>query len=151
MKLVLEPLDFTIVGRADRVDCNSRGALRIVDYKTGAPPTESQQSKFDKQLLIEAAMAEQGGIEGLDPTGVAEAIFIGMGGSYKEVTAPLEKEPTDKVLAELKELISAYLEPVQGFSSRRMLHKDSDIGDYDHLARFGEWDRTAETCPEDLT
>ncbi|MBO9446086.1 double-strand break repair protein AddB [Ruegeria sp. R14_0] len=151
MKLVLSPLDFTIAGRADRIDRNSRGALRIVDYKTGAPPTESQQSKFDKQLLIEAMMAEQGGIEGFDPFPVAEAVFIGMGGSYKEVPAPLAKEPPDKVLAELKELISAYLEPDQGFSSRRMLHKDTYIGDYDHLARFGEWDRTDDTTPEDLT
>ena len=151
MKLVLSPLDFTIAGRADRIDRNSRGALRIVDYKTGVPPSESQQAKFDKQLLIEAAMAEQGGIEGIDPTAVAEAVFIGMGGTYKEVPAPLTKEPSDKVLAELKELISAYLEPDQGFSSRRMLHKDTDMGDYDHLARFGEWDRTDKTRPEDLT
>jgi RecB family exonuclease len=151
VKLLLTPLDFTIVGRADRIDRNKRGALRIVDYKTGAPPTESQQSKFDKQLLIEAAMAEEGGIDGFDPSPVAEAIFIGMGGTYKEVPAPLAKEPPDKVLAELKELVSAYLEPDQGFSSRRMLHKDSDVGDYDQLARFGEWDRTDETIPEDLT
>ncbi len=150
MKLVLSPLDFTISGRADRIDLNSRGALRLVDYKTGTPPSESQQAKFDKQLLIEAAMAEQGGIEGIDPLPVAEAIFVGMGGAYKEVPAPLGKEPPDKVLAELKELISAYLEPEQGYSSRRMLHKDTDIGDYDHLARFGEWDRTHETNPEDL-
>ena len=151
MALTLKPLDFTISGRADRIDRNSRGALRIVDYKTGAPPSENQQAKFDKQLLIEAALAEQGGIEGFDPTPVAQAVFIGMGGTYKEVPAPLTKEPPDKVLAELKQLISAYLEPDQGFSSRRMLHKDTDIGDYDHLARFGEWDRTAETHPEDLT
>ena len=151
LRLALDPLDFTISGRADRIDVNSRGALRIIDYKTGAPPTESQQAKFDKQLLIEAAVAEQGGIDGFDPLPVAQAVFIGMGGSYKEVNAPLDKEPADKVLAELKQLISAYLEPDQGFSSRRMLHKDTDIGDYDHLARFGEWDRTTETTPEDLT
>ncbi|WP_299950059.1 double-strand break repair protein AddB [uncultured Ruegeria sp.] len=150
MRMALTPLDFTITGRADRIDRSGQGALRIIDYKTGAPPTESQQAKFDKQLLIEAAIAEQGGIDGFDPLPVAQAIFIGMGGTYKEVPAPLLKEPTDKVLAELKELISAYLEPDQGFSSRRMLHKDTDIGDYDHLARFGEWDRSAETFPEDL-
>ncbi|WP_170438878.1 double-strand break repair protein AddB [Ruegeria arenilitoris] len=151
MRLTLEPLGFTLNGRADRIDRNSRGALTIIDYKTGTPPSESQQAKFDKQLLIEAAMAEQGGIDGFDPMAVASAVFIGMGGTYKEVPAPLDKEPPDKVLAELKELISAYLEPDQGFSSRRMMHKDSDVGDYDHLARFGEWDRTAETRPEDLT
>ncbi|WP_424832117.1 double-strand break repair protein AddB [Ruegeria sp.] len=151
MNLTLAPLDFTISGRADRIDRNSRGALRIVDYKTGAPPSQSQQAKFDKQLLIEAALAEQGGIDGFDPSPVAQAIFVGMGGAYKEVLAPLTEEPPDKVLSELKQLISAYLEPDQGFSSRRMLHKDTDTGDYDHLARFGEWDRTAETRPEDLT
>ncbi|WP_170419722.1 double-strand break repair protein AddB [Ruegeria arenilitoris] len=151
MRLTLEPLGFTLNGRADRIDRNSRGALTIIDYKTGTPPSESQQAKFDKQLLIEAAMAEQGGIDGFDPMAVASAVFIGMGGTYKEVPAPLDNEPPDRVLAELKELISAYLEPDQGFSSRRMMHKDSDVGDYDHLARFGEWDRTAETRPEDLT
>ncbi len=151
MKLRLDPLDFTIVGRADRIDRNRRGALSIYDYKTGAPPTKSQQSKFDKQLLIEAAVAEEGGIDGLDPTSVAQAVFIGMGGTYKEVLAPLDEEPVDKVLDELKQLISAYLEPEQGFSARRMLHKDSDVGDYDHLSRFGEWDRTAKPSPEDLT
>ncbi len=151
MKLRLDPLDFTIVGRADRIDRNWRGALSIYDYKTGAPPTKAQQSKFDKQLLIEAAMAEEGGIDGLDPISVAQAVFIGMGGTYKEVSAPLDEEPVDKVLDELKQLISAYLEPEQGFSARRMLHKDSDVGDYDHLSRFGEWDRTAKPSPEDLT
>ncbi|WP_170370404.1 double-strand break repair protein AddB [Ruegeria arenilitoris] len=151
MRLTLEPLGFALNGRADRIDRNSRGALTIIDYKTGTPPSESQQAKFDKQLLIEAAMAEQGGIEGFDPMAVASAVFIGMGGTYKEVPAPLDKEPPDRVLAELTELISTYLEPDQGFSSRRMMHKDSDVGDYDHLARFGEWDRTAETKPEDLT
>ncbi|MEX0275920.1 MAG: double-strand break repair protein AddB [Ruegeria sp.] len=151
LKLDIPQLAFTLSGRADRIDVDSRGALRIVDYKTGVPPTENQQAKFDKQLLIEAAVAEQGGLEGFDPLPVAQAVFIGMGGSYKEVPAPLDNEPSDKVLAELHKLISAYLEPDQGFSSRRMLHKDTDVGDYDHLARFGEWDRTAQTISEDLT
>ena len=150
MKLTLSPLDFTITGRADRIDLNNRGAMRIIDYKTGVLPTENQQARFDKQLLIESAIAQQGGIEGFDPLPVAQAIFVGVGGAYKEVEAPLNKEPAEKVLLDLALLISAYLDPNQGFSSRRMLHKDTDTGNYDHLARFGEWDRSAETAPEDL-
>ncbi len=151
LKQRLDPLDFELVGRADRIDRNERGELYIYDYKTGAPPTSAQQSRFDKQLLIEAAMAEEGGFEGMDPMQVASAVFIGVGGSFKEVPAPLDKEPPAKVWAELRELIEAYFNPEQGYTARRMLHRDVDVGDYDHLARFGEWDRTTEPTPEDLT
>ncbi|MCE8507277.1 double-strand break repair protein AddB [Ruegeria pomeroyi] len=151
MRKQLDGLDFTLTGRADRIDRTERGALCLYDYKTGAPPSEKQQAKFDRQLLIEAALAEEGGFEGIDPAPVARAVFIGMGGSYKEVPAPLDAEPPARVWAELHQLIGAYFEPDQGFTSRRMLHKDSDAGDYDHLARFGEWDRSATPVPEDLT
>ncbi|MCE8526537.1 double-strand break repair protein AddB [Ruegeria pomeroyi] len=151
MRKQLDGLDFTLTGRADRIDRTEHGSLCLYDYKTGAPPSERQQAKFDRQLLIEAALAEEGGFEGIDPAPVARAVFIGMGGSYKEVPAPLDAEPPVKVWAELHQLIGAYFEPDQGFTSRRMLHKDSDIGDYDHLARFGEWDRSATPEPEDLT
>ncbi|GGH29273.1 double-strand break repair protein AddB [Cribrihabitans marinus] len=151
LRMRLDPLDVTLVGRADRIDRTERGCLVIYDYKTGTPPSEKRQGKFDKQLLIEAAVAEEGGFVGLDPAPVAAAVFLGLGGSYKESPAPLDSEPPDKVLAELRQLVSAYLEPDQGFTSRRMLHMDSDTGDYDQLARFGEWDRTALPEPEDLT
>jgi len=151
MRKQLDGLDFTLTGRADRIDRTERGSLCLYDYKTGAPPSEKQQAKFDRQLLIEAALAEEGGFEGIDPAPVARAVFIGMGGSYKEVPAPLDAEPPARVWAELHQLIGAYFEPDQGFTARRMLHKDSDAGDYDHLARFGEWDRSATSEPEDLT
>ncbi|MEY8837738.1 double-strand break repair protein AddB, partial [Cribrihabitans sp. XS_ASV171] len=147
----LVPLDFTLVGRADRLDRTARGSLRIYDYKTGAPPTAKEQQHFDKQLLIEAAIAEEGGFAEIGPLPVAEAVFIGMGGTYKEVAAPLADEPPDKVLADLRKLISAYFDPDQGFTARRMLQRDSLIGDYDQLARYGEWDRTETPVPEDLT
>jgi len=51
----------------------------------------------------------------------------------------------------LSKLIGAYFEPDQGYSSRRMVFQDSQIGDYDHLARYGEWDRSAPANPETLT
>lgn len=151
VEIRLDDLDFALKGFADRIDRDQSGALHIYDYKTGAPPTPGQQAQFDKQLLLEAAAAEQGGFKDIDPAPVASAVFIGLGRVFKEVPAPLVKEPPEKVWAELKELISAYLELDQGYTSRRMLHKDTEVGDYDHLARFGEWDRASDPVPEDLT
>ena len=34
----LDPLDFTIACRADRIDMDDRGFLHLYDYKTGTPP-----------------------------------------------------------------------------------------------------------------
>lgn len=147
----LDQLDFTIACRADRIDMDDRGFLHLYDYKTGAPPSETQQLKFEKQLLIEAAMAEQGAFKEIGPAEVSRALFIGLGTAMKEVRAPIDKDPPTKVWEELTELIGAYFDPKQGYSSRRMLHLDTDLGDFDHLARFGEWDRSATPEPEELT
>ncbi|MGD9862577.1 MAG: hypothetical protein AB7S99_05130, partial [Pseudodonghicola sp.] len=73
-----------------------------------------------------------------------------IGSSYKEVPAPLDEEPPAQVLAELRKLLISYHRAEQGYTSRRMLFKDTDVGDYDHLARFGEWDRATDPEPEDL-
>jgi ATP-dependent helicase/nuclease subunit B len=48
-------------------------------------------------------------------------------------------------------LISSYLSEEQGFTSQRTIQSDRERGDYDHLARFGEWDGTDSAVPEDLT
>ncbi len=146
----LGKLDFTMVCRADRIDRDRAGSLHLFDYKTGTPPSKNQQAKFDKQLLITAAMAEQGAFETLGPCHVEQAVFVGLGSKLSLVPAPLEEEPAAKVWNELQDLISAYMVPSQGYSSRRRLFQDSETGDYDHLARFGEWDRSADPVPEDL-
>lgn len=142
--------DFVIACRADRIDRDAVGALHLFDYKTGTPPSAAKQAKFEKQLLITAAMVENGAFESFGPSDVKRAVFIGLGSKLSEVPAPLDKEPPNKVWTELKQLIQAYFDPNQGFSSRRMLHLDTDIGDYDHLARYGEWDRSSVPVPEDL-
>lgn len=150
LKYQLAPLDFTLKGRADRIDRDQSGALCIYDYKTGNPPTGNQQKKFDKQLLIEAAVAEEGGFKKVDPAPVAVAKFLRAGNPGADVPAPIDEEPTIKVLAELRTLIAIYLDQSQGFTSRRMLERDADSGDFDQLARFGEWDRSTPPKPEDL-
>lgn len=149
--MTLPKLGFTLTGYADRIDKTGPNNVAIFDYKTGAPPSEKQQAKFDKQLLIEAAMMEQGSFTHVGINTVDEAVFIGLGSNPVEVRAPLQKEPPAKVLDELSQLISAYLSDEQGFTSQRTIQSERERGDYDHLARFGEWDGTDIPVPEDLT
>lgn len=150
-KADIPSLGFTLKGTADRIDRNAQGDLVIYDYKTGTPPSKDEQLYFDKQLLLEAAMAEKNGFENIDAADVAAAIYIGLGNSPKDVEAPLVEIPPAKVWEEFEQLITRYLDAEQGFTSRRALRKDSDHSDYDQLARFGEWDVTDEPLSEDLT
>lgn len=144
-------IGFTLKARADRIDRTEQGDVLLYDYKTGKPPTAKQQATFDKQLLIEAAMVEEGAFETLGICHVAMAVFIGLGTNPAEVEAPLDDEPPREVLANLRKLIDAYLTPDQGFTARRMMEEDKIVGDYDLLSRFGEWDVTDDPVPEDLT
>lgn len=150
-RLEFADLGFKLRGYADRIDRTDHGDVLIYDYKTGNPPSPKEQEFFDKQLLLEAAMVEEGGFEKVGPAPVANALFIGLGSSPKEVAAPLDKEPPSAVLAGLHALIATYLSPEQGFTSRRLVKTEDMAGDYDQLARFGEWDGTAASVPEDLT
>lgn len=149
--LSLPDLGFTITGVADRIDQSESGEIQIYDYKTGKPPTEKQQTHFDKQLLIEAAMVEEGAFKNVGVAPVSRAVFIGLGNPPVEVEAPLAEEPPLVILANLRKLIAAYLDPNQGFTARRMMERDGFAGDYDHLARYGEWDGSDAAQPEDLT
>lgn len=134
---------FTLTGQADRIDRRSDGRYLILDYKTGGAPSAREQASFDKQLLLEAAMLQDGSFRDLPAGPVAAAQFLGLRDG-KTVPAPLETEPPEKTWADFRVLIAAYMDPDQGFTARRMLQKDSDVGDYDHLARYGEWDRSAD-------
>ncbi len=137
-----EALDFALSATADRIDVDTAGALHLYDYKTGAPPSQKEQRFFDKQLLLEAAIAEQGGFGEIGALPVASATFLGLGPGAPEVSAPLSEEPPAKVWADLEALIAAYQEPGRGYPARRAMHSTRERGDYDDLARFGEWDIT---------
>ena len=150
-KARIEELDFTLTAKADRIDRTKEGDLILYDYKTGAPPSKDEQIYFDKQLLLEAAMAEQNGFKDIDAAQVADAIYIGLGSIPKDQPAPLADSPTEKVWDEFSTLIGCYLEEGKGFTSRRAMQSERDEGLYDQLARFGEWDATDEPAPEELT
>ncbi|TMV85946.1 double-strand break repair protein AddB [Thioclava sp. BHET1] len=148
--VTLENTAFTLTAKPDRIDVMGDGQLHILDYKTGTPPTQKMQEQFDKQLLLEAAMAERGAFRKLGPQAVARITYIGLGSSPKEIATEITPEITEKVWSDLGKLIASYSQRDQGYTAQRAMFSERFGGDYDHLARFGEWDLTDMPEPEDV-
>jgi ATP-dependent helicase/nuclease subunit B len=146
----LHPLDFKLKARPDRIDLLADGRLNIIDYKTGSIPSDKQQKQYDSQLLLQAAMAQRGGFGANLPTDVARVTYIGLGSNPKIAPTDITADLTGPIWEKLHQLIGKYLTRAQGYPSRRAMFLERDEGDYDHLARFGEWQQSTPSTPEDV-
>lgn len=144
--------NFTLSGKADRIDVMEDGQLVIYDYKTGTPPERKEILRYDRQLVLEAVMAEAGAFKDIPPMRVAHVSHLGVGRSPKEqITELTEENDTVTVAGELVDFLNSVLDPEFGFVSGRAVETLRYEGDYDHLARFGEWDSSEPPEPEKLT
>ena len=148
--------DFVITGEADRIDVRQDGTYIIYDYKSGTVPTDKQAKQFNPQVPIEALMAERGAFEDVPPAVAAAGAYLSLGRAGAETRIemgphvitkngkPVETVDfsTSTTERELIELLTAYAQQNRGYPSRRAMEKMTFEGDYDHLARFGEWDET---------
>lgn len=146
----LPGLSFRLTAKPDRIDLNPDGTLHIMDYKTGKPPSKKQQELFDKQLLLEAALAERGAFPGVAPAPVARVTYIGLGVTPGIETPDLDQGQAGQAWADLERLVTRYRNRAQGYIARRAVFEERQKGDYDHLARFGEWEMTDPSTPEDV-
>jgi len=146
----LDMVDFTLTARPDRIDLLTDGRVHIHDYKTGKPPTPAQMKAFEKQLLLEAAMAERGGFAALGPRRVEAVSYIQLGGDGAERRYEIDAETTAEVWRDLNRLIAAYNRRETGYTARRALFERREAGVYDHLARHGEWQVGDAPGPEEV-
>ena len=139
--------DFTLTGRADRIDVMADGTATIVDYKSGTPPTADQvEAMLAPQLPLEAAMLAEDGF-GIGALRAEELLYISLadGRKARDVDpiangAALGAEALLGLkgrVARFDDLNTAYHPRVLPFSTR-------SEGDYDHLARVREWSATTE-------
>ncbi len=136
-------LSLRLTGKGDRIDLLPDGRVAIYDYKTGNLPTDKQEIAYNKQLLIEGLMA-RGGAFAERPLDVAKLAYIGLGSKPEIREQPVDAETFAQVMDGLKTLITHYRLKQVGFPSRRSVKDTRFEGDYDHLARLGEWDETQE-------
>ena len=59
----------------------------------------------------------------------------------------MDDEQREAVRKGLRRLIESYMSQSQGYTSRRAVFSEQFPGDYDHLARFGEWEMTDSPVP----
>ena len=141
---------FRLSARADRIDHLKSGAARLIDYKSGAPPTAKDvRNGFSPQLTLEAAMLRRGGFDGLPPLETGEALYLKLGGAAGgEIKRAGGKAETIRELAQkhftgLKALLNALAREETPYLSLPFPKFAPRFSDYDHLARVKEWSATA--------
>ncbi|OJU30972.1 MAG: double-strand break repair protein AddB [Alphaproteobacteria bacterium 65-37] len=140
--LTVGPL--TIRGRADRIDEIEPEGWEIIDYKTGRVPSPKElEGLFAPQLLLEAAMAEQGGFRKIDgkarTTHLAywQANGLGDGGTQKEI------KESDALVGQMMALVSRMVahfgNPATPYEALPWPEFVPHFNDYAHLERAAEW------------
>lgn len=149
-RLELDDPPFVLTGTADRIDRQHGGGLVIYDYKSGKVPTPAQVELFDKQLPLEAAMAEAGGFDQVPAEPAVALKYVGLGSTPEVVDIPIDGNLVAETLAGLRRLLRAYGQRETGYGARARMELRTDRSDYDHLSRRGEWDDSDPTNPENV-
>jgi ATP-dependent helicase/nuclease subunit B len=136
--------DFTLHGIADRIDALRAGGAAILDYKTGAPPSDKQvRELLTPQLPLEAAILESGGFENTPAMTASELVYIRFAGGAKPGEVRVVDVDAEAITAEaidkLVSRIAFFDEEDTPYLSRVKPYRADISGDYDHLARVREW------------
>ncbi len=136
--------DFTLFGFADRIDRLKSGGGAILDYKTGAPPSDSQVLKhLAPQLPLEGAMLAAGGFKEIGPLEPKELIYVRISGGaepgkFRAINTDAGQIARDAA-ERLTRRIVQFDDERTGYDSRVAPFRADMAGDYDHLARVREW------------
>lgn len=135
---------FTVTATADRIDRSQDGRLAIIDYKTGAPPTEKEVAAgYAPQLPLEAAILAAGGFNGV-PAGKIDAVsFWHLHGRNDGGNERLIKADAGALAVEARErlekLVTTFDDPATAYEARPNPEYAPKYSDYEHLARVKEW------------
>ena len=135
---------FDLLATADRIERRGDGGLAVIDYKTGAIPTQKEVDLgFAPQLPLEAAIAAAGGFAEVPAAAPTELSFWRLtGGEPPGETRPVKAVGPDLAAAArdgLAHLVAAYDDPATGYPPIPRPEWAPRFNDYAHLARVKEW------------
>jgi len=149
---ISEAGDAVLTAKADRIDRAADGSPMIWDYKTGQPPSEKvMRAGFDPQLPLEAMILAAGGYEDFAARDLQSVRFghlklngSGDGGEDKTLDDAKQQDILHTTAERLPALLARYDDPQTPYLSQIARQFVDQTGDYDRLARRGEWSRTGE-------
>jgi ATP-dependent helicase/nuclease subunit B len=135
----------TVHGRADRIDRRADQGLVVIDYKTGAPPTQKSVDKgFALQLGLLGLIGRAGGFEDVsgDPQAFEYWSLMRHKGSFGRLMCPdKEMQPGEFLAHANKHFADAaqrWLTGDEPFTAK-LNPAYAPYGDYDQLMRLEEW------------
>jgi len=136
--------DFTLHGRADRIDRLRAGGGAILDYKTGTARSDDQViNHLAPQLPLEGAILEAGGFKEIGPLEPAELVYVRVTGAAEPGEFKIVKVDAKQIAHEAAERlarrIALFDDEKTGYASHVAPFRADTPGDYDHLARVREW------------
>jgi ATP-dependent helicase/nuclease subunit B len=135
----------SVHGRVDRIDRLADTSLAIIDYKTGAPPTQKAvDAGFALQLGLLGLIGRAGGFEGVsgDPESFEYWSLARYRGKFGRLMCPDEDMQPGEFLghayANFADAVQKWLTGSEPFTAK-LNPAFAPYGDYDQLMRLEEW------------
>ena len=140
--------EIELVAKADRIDLSNENKVIILDYKSSVP----RKTDFNlnmPQLDLEALIAKYGGFQGVPERTISEVGLIILGPKVDEFRREVNSLHLEGVEKNFIKIIEKIYSGEWGYSSKISGTSPYD-GDYDHLARYGEWSISDEPMKQNL-
>ncbi len=135
---------FELTARADRIDLCPDATYALYDYKGSSCPSKAQvKAGWAQQLPLQGAMIAEGAFP-VPPLPVSQLQYIKLMGTARSAGENVKVDDVEtlvtQALPRLTELLIAYSDETQAYWSKARPETTDWVGDYDHLARVGEWE-----------
>ncbi len=137
---------FHITAKADRIDARHNNRFEIIDYKTGAVPTQKSVAQHTApQLTLEAAILAAGGFEvdGVPLAGACDRLSYVQLSGRDPAARVIQIECNDKLVRDVREMVADLIAGYRDAARPYLVHirpkTPNFSGAYDHLARRKEW------------
>ena len=143
---------FTLSGIPDRIE-KAAEQYAVFDFKTGTPSSPAViEAGFDPQLPLLSAMLQRGAFGDRGDATELKYIKPNARDPKKRELSGCKKKTVEEVTAdafdELQKLIARFDDLDSAYYSQPRAQYTNPYGDFDHLARRGEWAKLGKETPD---